>query len=142
VGGNYNDVTKNNVGASCKTDAECYSPYGLGTCQTFRLKASDPVAGICTIVDCGAPGLPADLCGEGNECVSGGDTDETSCDHHCKDATECPMGFACTDDDNIKATPKTCIPPCRTDADCRSGEKCTVVGTTSSGNSLSLCRLQ
>jgi hypothetical protein len=145
VGGNYNDVTKNNVGAACKSDADCYSPFGLGTCQQFQLTASDPVAGICSIIDCAAPGMPKDLCGEGNECVAvsaGGDSDESSCDHHCKDATECPAGFACTDDDGVAATPKTCIPPCRTDMDCRSGEKCTVVGTTASGNQIALCRLQ
>lgn len=141
VGGNYNAVTDNNVGAECESDADCYSPFGLGYCLTYRISSSESLPGICTILDCAAPGMPADLCGEGNECVASGSSDETNCDHHCKTATDCPTSFACTDDDNDTATPRTCIPACRTDADCRSGEKCTPAAQSTAGT-LSVCRLQ
>jgi hypothetical protein len=139
VGGNYNGVTKNNVGAECKTNADCYSPYGLGYCLVYQVSATEALPGICTLFDCAVPGLPLDICGDGNECVSTGDADETNCQHHCKDANECPKGFACTDDDMDTKTPKNCIPPCLSDADCRSGEKCIIVSSTSRAG---LCRLQ
>lgn len=139
VGGNYNAVTKNNIGAECKTNADCYSPYGLGYCLVYALPNGGTLPGTCTVLDCAVPGLPVDLCGDGNECVSTGDGDETNCQHHCKDANDCTKGFACTDDDKDAQTPKTCIPPCRTDGDCRSGEKCIIQSTMSM---LGLCQLQ
>lgn len=139
VGGNYNAVTTNNIGAECKTNTDCYSPFGLGYCLVYQLPTGQALPGICTLFDCAVPGMPTDLCGEGNECVATGDGDETNCQHHCKDASECAKGFACTDDDDDAKTPKNCIPPCLTDADCRTGEKCIIVSASSS---VGLCQLQ
>ena len=55
VGGNYNAVAKNNVGASCKTDAECYSPFGLGHCLRLRVDGVAAPSGTCTVMDCAVP---------------------------------------------------------------------------------------
>ncbi|HET8940345.1 MAG TPA: hypothetical protein VFN67_43185 [Polyangiales bacterium] len=140
VGGNYNGVTKNNIGAECKTNDDCYSPYGLGYCLVYQVPGTaEALPGFCTLFDCAVPGLPTDLCGESNECVATGGGDETNCQHHCKDANDCAKGFACSDDDEDPKTPKSCIPPCLTDAECRQGEKCIIVSTTPR---ISLCKLQ
>ena len=139
VGGNYNDVKTNNLGAACKTDAECFSPYGMGTCLFYSTSATQPLPGICTIFDCAAPGMPADLCGGGNECVAVGSSDGTACLHHCKSATECPQGFGCTDDDGEPGTPSNCIPACLSNTDCRSNEQC--VRRTAMAQA-GLCQLQ
>lgn len=140
VGGNYNAVTTNNVGQSCETNADCYSPFGLGTCAVYRVTDTEVLPGICTIFDCAVPGLPTDVCGANSECVSQGlDNDETNCERQCKDASECAKGFACTDGDDDPMTPKTCIPPCLTDGDCKTGEKCIRLSVDAQGG---LCRLQ
>jgi hypothetical protein len=139
VGGNYNAVTTNNVGAECMADADCYSPFGLGACLQFGSEA-DMLPGICTIFECGSPGLPTDLCGEKNECISLPSrvaTDETWCIHQCADAKDCPKGFGCVDVDEDADTPKNCIPQCETDADCKTGEKC--INSAGGGG---VCRLQ
>lgn len=139
VGGNYNDVKANNIGSTCKTSADCYSPYGMGRCVFYSTSSTTPLPGICTIFDCAAPGMPADMCGAGNECVSIGSSDGTGCLHHCKSASECPAGFGCTDDDGEPGTPNNCIPACLTNTDCRSGEQCVRrTATAASG----LCMLQ
>ncbi|MEY4575872.1 MAG: hypothetical protein RL701_575 [Pseudomonadota bacterium] len=146
VGGDYNAVTTNNVGATCSKDTECFSPYGLGHCSLYALQpatttatAPAPAVGICTIMDCAAPGIPSTVCGPGNECAATGDDDNTMCFHQCKAATECATGFACTDDDRIPSTPKVCYPVCAEKADCRSGEVCTPLSNTSVAG---VCRLQ
>jgi hypothetical protein len=140
VGGNYNDVTTNNIGQTCETNADCYSPFGLGYCIQYQVSNTEVLPGICTLFDCAAPGLPTDVCGDKSVCVSQGeDTDETNCERTCKDASECGKGFACTDGDGDSGTPKTCIPPCETDADCRNGEKCII---QNAGSTVGLCRLQ
>jgi hypothetical protein len=141
VGGNYNAVTTNNIGQTCEKDSDCYSPYGLGRCLIYQVtQAGEVLPGICTVVDCAVPGLPLDVCGENNVCVSqGAGTDETNCEHNCKDASECGKGFACTDLDEDPTTPKTCVPPCLADADCKMGEKCIRLEV---GAEAGLCRLQ
>ena len=140
VGGNYNAVTTNNIGQSCETNADCYSPFGLGYCLVYQVSATEVLPGICTVFDCAVPGLPTDVCGANNICVSqGNDSDETSCEHNCKDASECAKGFACTDLDEDPKTPKTCVPPCLTDGDCKTGEKCIRLSANAEGG---LCRLQ
>jgi hypothetical protein len=141
VGGNYNAVTKNNVGAECTKDADCYSPFGLGTCALYEFP-NNVSSGICMISDCAVPGLPADLCGENNECVASGSSsgsDETTCLHHCKQAADCPTGFACTDDDMDAKTAKNCIPLCLENADCRPDQKCNKIEADQLGG---VCGLQ
>lgn len=137
VGGNYNAITTNNIGADCKTNADCYSPYGLGYCLIYQV-SSEVLPGFCTLFDCAVPGLPTDLCGANNECVSTGDGDETNCQHQCQRAEECAKGFACTDNDEDPSTPRNCIPPCLADSDCRAGEKCVLISATGRSG---LCRV-
>jgi len=129
IGGNYNNVTENNIGAACASDAECYSPYGLGSCLVLAVgnPAVEAPTGVCTLVDCAGPGLPEDLCGAGNECI-GLDGDITFCVRTCTKADVCPDGFACADDDATAdmanpSTPNICFPACFTDADCRVGSE-------------------
>jgi hypothetical protein len=123
VGGEYNAVSNNNIGAACKADSECYSPFGAGRCLRYGLPNNQSSPGICTVIDCNAPGLPDELCGSGNECV-GSSADQTLCVHQCAAASECAAGFACTDDDGIPSSAKICYPVCEADADCRSNERC------------------
>jgi hypothetical protein len=132
VGGNYNDVRKNNVGQACETDADCYSPFGLGACLTLTVNGIS-VGGACTIEDCAVPALPGDVCGPGNQCI-GLNGDTTFCVHSCATADDCGAGSACTDDDDDPSTPKICYPVCRTDDDCRKGdERCDVASGQAAG---------
>lgn len=118
VGGNYNAVTTNNVGAACDSDDDCYSPFGLGTCMVLAVGDVEAASGVCTVIDCAAPGLPEDLCGPSGECI-GLNADITFCVQTCSKADACADGFACTDDDDSGSTANVCFPACFTDADCR-----------------------
>jgi hypothetical protein len=118
IGGNYNDVADNNVGSACDSDDDCYSPYGLGTCMVLAVGDVEAPGGVCSIVDCAAPGLPEDICGSGNECI-GLSGDITFCVQTCSKADACADGFACSDDDESPASSNVCFPACFTDADCR-----------------------
>jgi hypothetical protein len=130
VGGNYNAVTKNNIGASCTSNKDCYSPFGLGRCMSLSVGGLNSPGGMCTVMDCGVPGLPDDLCGPSAQCI-GLSGDVTFCVEQCKDATQCAKGYGCTDDDNDPSTSKICYPACHSDADCRKGsETCNAAPTT------------
>lgn len=122
VGGNYNAVTKNNLGAACMVDSDCYSPYGVGRCLSLRVGNLDSPGGTCTLMDCAAPGMPDDLCGPEGECV-GLSGDVTFCVKQCKEADQCADGFGCTDDDGDPTTSKVCYPVCQVDEDCRKGSE-------------------
>ena len=137
VGGEYNAVTTNNIGSGCMSNSDCYSPYGAGRCLRYTLPDNKSSPGICTLSDCHVPGIPKDICGAGNECV-GTSGDQTLCSHNCTKATDCPAGYACTDDDGDMATSKVCYPVCETAADCRSNERCQLY----SGLSVGACVLQ
>ncbi len=115
VPGVFTDVVDNNVGSPCFSDAECYSPLGLGYC--------DPSFG-CSVFECDAPGLPADFCGEGNACVQIL-SDSAACIAGCASADECSFGDACVDLDEDPATPEgICFPNCFADSECREGQTC------------------
>lgn len=115
IPGTFTDVTENNVGSPCFSDAECYSPLGLGYC--------DPDFG-CSILECDAPGLPAEFCGESNACVQIF-SDTAACIAGCTSASECSFGDACVDADDDPLTPGGfCFPNCFADAECREGQTC------------------
>jgi hypothetical protein len=137
VGGNYNAVTKNDIGSACQLNSDCYSPFGIGRCLSYGLPNNASSGGICTILDCNVPGLPKDLCGSGNECVAS-QTDQAFCAHNCAKASECPAGFACFDDDGDTDTAKICYPICEADVDCRASEHCKLF----SGQTIGQCVLQ
>lgn len=123
VGGTYNDVTDNNVGAACELDSDCYSPYGIGLCLALSVGDVSATTGTCSMLDCNAPGLPDDICGKGNACI-GLSGDVTFCVQECDEAAECALGSACSDDDADPTTPSICYPVCFTDEECRSNEAC------------------
>ena len=140
AGGVYNDIATNNVGAACKTPADCYSPYGQGYCMIYGLSGlSQPLPGFCTIMDCAVPGMPENMCGAGNACVATGDDDNTMCERTCKAASECQASFGCMDDDGLMDTPKVCLPFCRTKDDCRANEQCKLVAANAT---IGTCMLQ
>jgi len=116
----FSEVTEPNVGADCENDDECYSPFGYGAC--------DPDFG-CTILECGAPGLPADICGEGAVCIDFIDlgVDAFACLVQCTTAEDCREGDACADLDGDPMTlDQVCFPACVDSAECRAGEVCDV----------------
>jgi hypothetical protein len=119
--GVFTDVTESNIGAECETDDECYSPFGYGGC--------DPDFG-CTVFECGAPGVPADICGSGATCVDFIDfgVDLFACLRTCATADDCPVGDACADLDEDPMTPgdQVCFGFCLNSAECRDGEVCDV----------------
>jgi hypothetical protein len=132
IGGNYNAVTKNNVGSACENDADCFSPYGYGRCLHLSVSGIASTTGVCTIMDCAVPGMPDAACGSGNECIIlHGDV--TFCVHNCAHASECATGNACADDDADPSTPSVCFPACFADTECRSGETCSIASTATAG---------
>jgi hypothetical protein len=118
VGGNYNGVTEDNLGAACETEADCYSPFGLGGCLQLRVGDIRAPRGTCSILDCNVPGLPDEVCGERGDCI-GLSGDLTFCAQRCSSAEECADGYACTDDDADPRTSRICYPACLEDEDCR-----------------------
>jgi hypothetical protein len=114
VPGNYNDVLEPNLGARCASDAECYSPYGLGRCAWI-----EDGFGACTVIDCAVAHSPG-LCDVGGAaCV---DIDgEPSCVRSCASPDDCPSGSACTADGSGAGV---CGPSCTSDTECRTNELC------------------
>ncbi len=138
VGGNYNAVAKNNVGDTCDTDADCYSPFGYGRCLYLTLDASSsPAHGTCSVMDCAAPGMPKDLCGSGNECILLR-ADITFCVRDCSKASQCAAGSACADDDGDESTKSVCFPACFSGKECRTGETCQIPNGMAGGQCVAL----
>ncbi|MFW5920823.1 MAG: hypothetical protein ACOCUS_03195 [Polyangiales bacterium] len=120
--GNFNDVTEPNVGEACTEDSECYSPFGTGLCLTGDVWGD----GYCSTIDCGAPGVPTDVCGTDAQCLPVGEDDLTWCLKNCESADDCGGGLGCADYDGDPDTPKVCFPGCTSDEDCRSDETCEI----------------
>ena len=100
------------------TDAECYSPYGYGSCLTPDSRARPRRDGR-HVHDPGlrGAGLPDDVCGPGNECIGLGGRHvlrSTSAT-----ASDCAGGFGCINEDDDESTPKICFPACPGATDCR-----------------------
>lgn len=128
--GRYDDLTTPNVGTRCTRDATCWSPFGLGRCDSIDPRAPGaPGLRACTIEGCSA--LPPDACGAGAACqlVRGGDL--SLCLATCASAADCTSGLACADADDDPSTPRVCFGGCGQDADCRADEFCR--GATLSG---------
>lgn len=133
VPGVYNDVTTNNVGTGCASNDTCYSPFGQGVCAdeelTCALLGAGPgeacPAGFgCSVLDCGVPGMPADVCGDSATCV-GFDSGLTLCLEDCSSAEDCLAGSACADLDLDPLTlDSVCFPFCIDSTECRAGEEC------------------
>lgn len=150
--GNYNDIPAYNVGASCDTDEECWSPYGLGRCLFGDGNSlGDRVGGgICAVGGCNGNGSamapvgllvqggripvadPNSLCatsagtmGANNDiCVNFSDT-QSFCMTSCMTAADCPTGYSCPVLGGTALAPlKLCWPACTEDADCVTGSTC------------------
>jgi hypothetical protein len=115
--GNYNTVASANLGATCESDADCYSPFGHGRCAVFGSDTAS--AAFCTIFDCGTPGLPEDLCGANGLCVA--DTSLSACVPRCTDASECGPSIACV---GLRGGSKACLFGCSDSTECKAGETC------------------
>lgn len=119
--GQFNpDVDQNNIGDPCTSSDECYSPYGYGRCDSdFG----------CTVVDCGAPGVPEDICGDQALCVDflGLGIDLLACLRTCSSAADCNLGDACWDiDEDPETIDSVCFPFCNGSDECRPGEVCNI----------------
>jgi hypothetical protein len=136
--GNYNTVRAPNIGAPCTSDAACYSPFGHGRCDDV-LRGDERS---CTVLDCAAPGVPSDVCGDpdGSDPMLGAATcitigSDSVCRETCLRAATCPAGAACMPADvammvGIGAAHAICTPFCfgttqaEADAQCRPGTTC------------------
>ena len=119
--GTFNpEVTENNIGDPCTSDDECYSPFGYGRC--------DADFG-CTVLDCAAPNVPDDICGDEAICVDFIELgiDVLACLRACTDASQCNPGDACVDlDGNPETVDAVCFFLCNSSEECREGEVCDV----------------
>ncbi len=148
IPGEYNDVTTPNVGAPCADPdgagpltaaSQCYSPFGAARC--FNDSQGFTSDGYCTITDCDAPGLPADVCGTNAECavlnISATDTFGL-CLSSCTTGDDCRDGYGCFQAAQaamigINATGGTCFPNCINDANCPTGQTCVGASMTALG---------
>ncbi len=129
-----NGVTTENVGATCTSAAQCWSPFGEGDCLDGLFAAGDLPNGYCSVFDCGAPGRGgSSACGAGNLCVavSSDPAPLSLCLQGCASAAECASGLGCVD--VTGSGTRACIPGCDTSADCRSGQTCVGASATSFG---------
>jgi hypothetical protein len=130
IPGAYNDVRTVNIGDACTDDTTCYSPFGAGRC--LGVLRGDPDT--CTVLDCAAPGIPADICGAGATCMQlGGDS---LCRRTCTAATDCGTGTEACMPAAIAAmlglmtAEAICSPLCfgmtqaEADMQCRAGQTC------------------
>jgi hypothetical protein len=125
VPGDYNSVTTPNVGSACTDASTCYSPYGLGQCRDFG------AGNHCTLFDCGAPGVPTDVCGTNAVCAQVTGSTTTLCIQTCTTAADCLAGNGCWDTTMAGITTggeSVCFPGCLENSHCRTGESC--VGAT------------
>jgi len=125
-------VTEPNTGTGCTEDSDCFSPFGNGFCITGDSFSE----GYCSVRNCAAPwfteGTPEDqnVCGDSGICVNFSPMDDPDptfalCVQECTDASECGDGLGCVD---FTADNKACWPGCATDADCKTGERCSMAG--------------
>jgi hypothetical protein len=94
----------------------------------------------CSILDCAAPGMPADVCGPAAQCLvffdsGSGVQDLGACFETCTTADSCNTGHACVPATTLVAgaTGNVCFPICTADAQCRSGQTCAGATATSAG---------
>lgn len=124
-----NDVTDNNVGGACADDADCWSAFGRGLCLSANDDGTGFRDGYCTVLDCLAPGIPANVCGGTGECVDldGSDGDVTGCLTGCDSPDACRDQYACSDLDGDPSTiGGVCVPNCGTDDECKTAEHCEI----------------
>jgi hypothetical protein len=156
IPGEYNAVRTNNVGAACTDDSTCYSPFGAGRC----LGVLNGDADTCTVIDCAAPGVPADVCGVDPDgagallppatCMTLGA--DSVCRRTCTRATDCGASpAACLPADiaaiiGLATATAICSPFCfgdtatEADAQCRTTERCG--GGFVAGTALGTCVLR
>ncbi len=123
--GVYNDIMEPNVGTECEAAADCYSRFGAARCLTRGFGDQ----GSCSLFDCGAPGIPADVCGPDAQCIGFTGTATTICLRNCTMPSDCatatgsnPQG--CVEFDGRAETPRVCYPACTGDDDCQSDYRC------------------
>jgi len=148
VPGEYNSVSRPNVGQPCDTDDQCWSPFGYGEClfsnggsftgsctvrhcATFLGEGGDEVDGLLPGVEITDP-----ICdpARGEECVALGSrlaSPQTYCLQRCEDASECADGYACPE---ILSGRYFCWPVCFVDSDCSAGSRCVSGGGVACGS--------
>jgi hypothetical protein len=150
VPGTYNDVMMPNIGAPCDADAEentdCWSPFGAGAC----LGGAGTVWGpdnYCSVLDCAAPGAPADICGGDATCVvlflsgAGETPDLGACLENCDSAADCNTNQACTPESAFimgGSDQGLCFPICVDDTNCRTGQTCNIPAGETGGTCMAM----
>jgi len=122
-------VSTPNVGATCASDADCFSPFAQGFC----IEGEGFDSGYCSVRNCAAPWFTGEtnVCGAGAECVAFDPMDPTFalCVQTCEAADECTAGLGCL---QFTEESKACWPGCAEDGDCRAGETCRSPGEADS----------
>lgn len=142
--GNYNEQPESTLGGACTEDTDCWSPFGIGQC--FTGKDQDGfwgAEGMCTVVDCGASGLPSDtdpnsVCGEGGTCVANIFSDQADlglCLDKCETGNDCGAGLGCV----MVGEDKVCFPSCGAQEDCRDAEFCVIAEGDMFGECVTEC---
>ncbi len=133
VPGGFNDITAHNTGEACADDDDCFSPFGRGFC--IGETDGSFVGGYCTIRDCGAAGLPSNICGDGHVCVPGFDSDDPTfalCLDACDTPDDCRDDYGCIDIDGSGTT--VCFDACQADMDCKDAQNCDIPAGAMSGS--------
>jgi hypothetical protein len=133
----HNSIAASNLGASCKNDNECYSPWGLGVCRFSKINRGKP--GMCVVGECSnypggspfdgiLPGVASELpicpAGQGS-CViesEAGKAPATTCFRSCASASDCATGLACASP--FENGPRICWHNCSKNDECRQGSAC------------------
>lgn len=116
----FNDVATRNIGAACTSDADCWSPFGLGSCRTLF---GDDEGSYCVVSSCNAPfeanGTQVDLCGADATCL---DVGAAFCFGNCNTPADCATGLGCVQLARMGSA--SCLDGCFQDSECQTGYTC------------------
>lgn len=153
----HNSIAAPNLGALCKDNNECYSPWGLGVCRGWDKSLGK--SGMCVVGECSnypegtsfdgiLPGVTSELpicpAGQGSCIVESeaGKAPTTTCVKSCVSAADCATGFACASP--FGDASRICWHSCSKNDECKDGSACIrdadAVACTGAEGELCSCR--
>ncbi|MBI5488528.1 MAG: hypothetical protein HY905_14440 [Deltaproteobacteria bacterium] len=109
------------VGSPCTFGEECLDGTAAGECVRALIGLTFP-DGYCTALGCTDD---ADCPGGATDAACVPAIGFRWCAHRCDTAApDCRTGYVCVDPDAIGPVPALCLPVCRTDDDCPTGQTC------------------